>query len=190
MKKTIIILFIFLISVAGCSYTGSSKKQISDPMSFAKARLGSTFYSKNDNTTYKSIQKFTNNNTTPDGITSTDNKNFKTKFSYLVVENTKTHERYLGYFGDIINETPNPIKFTGDVKIIIGKNTVLDMPKPTSLVDELDVGTKKRGYALTKLDSKKQLKHIEIEINKPLDTYHQQDYSEKVEITLYDKHKK
>lgn len=36
------------------------------------------------------------------------------------------------------------------------------MPKSTTLVDELDSGTKKRGYAFTKLDSQKQPKQIEI----------------------------
>lgn len=53
------------------------------------------------------------------GITSTNTKDFKTEFSYLLVENSKAHEHYLGYFGEVINETTIPIKFTGDVKITI-----------------------------------------------------------------------
>jgi len=190
LKKIIIVLLIFLISLAGCSYTKNSKTEMTDPMSFAKSKLGSTFYSKNDDTSYKLLQKFTNDHSTPNGITSTNTKDFKTEFSYLLVENTKTHEHYLGYFGDVINETTTPIKFTGDVKITIEKNKVLNMAKNNLLVDELDAGTKKRGYALIKLDAKKQFKRIEIEINKPLDTYHQQEYGKKVRITLHDKHKK
>ncbi|PTK13924.1 hypothetical protein BUZ72_12800, partial [Staphylococcus saprophyticus] len=61
MKKTIVIILILLIGLAGYSYTKSSKKQMTDPLIFAKAEIGNTFYSKNNDTTYKSVQKYTNN---------------------------------------------------------------------------------------------------------------------------------
>ncbi|NWK83781.1 hypothetical protein HYE69_03045 [Staphylococcus sp. GSSP0090] len=185
MKKLIIIIFILLISLAGCSYTKSSNKQITNPMTFAKAEIGSTFYSKNNDTTYKSIQKYTNNDSSKTGVTSTNNNTFRTAFSYLLIENTQTHEFYLGYFGDVINETPSPMKYTGDMKVTLDKKTKLNMPKSTNLVDELDSGTKKRGYALVKLDSQNQPNQIEITLNQPLDTYHQQYYGKKVHITLH-----
>lgn len=38
------------------------------------------------------------------------------------------------------------------------------MPKSTTLVDELDSGTKKLGYAFTKLDSQKQPKQTRWQI--------------------------
>lgn len=156
-------------------------------MTFAKASLGSTFYSKKDDITYKSIQKFTNKYSTTNDITPTNNKTFKTSFSYLLVENTKTHERYLGYFGDVMNETPTPITFTGDIKITLDDSTFISMPKSSTLVDELDSGTKKRGYAIAKLNSKKQPKQIKIELNKPLDTYQQQGYGKKIVFLLHAK---
>ncbi|MDW4409666.1 hypothetical protein [Staphylococcus saprophyticus] len=185
MKKTIVIILILLIGLAGYSYTKSSKKQMIDPLIFAKAEIGNTFYSKNNDTTYKSVQKYTNNHSSKTGITSTNNKTFRTAFSYLLIENTKTHDLYLGYFGDVINETPVSIKYTGDVKIILDKKTKLNMPKSTTLVDELDSGTKKRGYAFTKLDSQKQPKQIEIVLNKPINTYDQQNYGKNIHISLH-----
>ena len=59
------------------------------------------------------------------------------------------------------------------------------MPKSTTLVDELDSGTKKRGYAFTKLDSQKQPKQIEIVLNKPINTYDQQNYGKNIHVSLH-----
>lgn len=144
----------------------------SDPLEFInKDQL--IFENGETGDSLKILKIFKNENTDENGFNEIDNNGFISNLAFVLVEDTNTGEKSLGYFGENINKTDKHIHFLGSVEFTTDTGEQIQpdggvFETNNKLIKEYNPNVKSKGYGIVKLDYQKEIpKSIEVKISQP-----------------------
>lgn len=202
-KATILIISSFLLlSACGNQEKGISQsdideldkkeekqnEKIHDPLKFAKADKNEIFISDEGMGEFKMLKKYTNSNSDKNGITPISNNGFDFNFSYMLIQDVSTEEKYLAYFGEIVNNADKRLEFLNKVKFVTdtGEQLTPEFGIGTGALNEdLTSGSKVKGFHKVKLEYADDIpKQIGVSIDKVDDNENMEHYGEVQKLQL------
>ena len=195
MKIKYILTLFLLIVLTGCSFIkpennsndkDNNKVKTSDALEFAKSSKGSIFQLNNKK--YKLLKKYTNGSSNNQGLTMVNNKDFKTNFSYMLIEETSSKKKYLSYFGEIKNDTDVTVEFLNYVHFITDTGEQLKSEAGLNsgpLAKNYHAKTKGKGFSMVPIDYQDNLpKEIAVTIEPPHDNHSMSPYGNEIYLKL------
>ncbi|TDL40598.1 hypothetical protein EVU91_01520 [Macrococcoides bohemicum] len=143
-----------------------------DPIEFVKnGKSQLVNHESGDN--LKIVKVFKNENTDENGFNEIDNNGFISNLAFVLVEDSNTGEKSLGYFGENINKTDKHIHFLGSVEFTTDTGEQIQpdggvFETNNKLIKEYNPNVKSKGYGIVKLDYQNEIpKSIEVKISQP-----------------------
>lgn len=162
-------------------------EKIHDPLKFAKADKNEIFVSDEGMGEFKMLRKYTNSNSDKNGITPVSNNGFDFNFSYMLIQDVSTDEKYLAYFGEIINNTDKKLEFLNKVDFVTdtGEQLTPEFGIGTGALNEdLSSGSKTKGLHKVKLEYDEIPKQIGVSIDKVDDNENMKHYGDVQKLQL------
>ncbi|UXU51515.1 hypothetical protein [Staphylococcus arlettae] len=113
---------------------------------------------------------------------------FDFNFSYMLIQDVSTEEKYLAYFGEIVNNTDKKLEFLNKVKFVTdtGEQLTPEFGIGTGALNEdLSSGSKTKGFHKVKLDYDDEIpKQIGVTIDKVDDNENMEHFGDVQKLQL------
>lgn len=163
-------------------------EKIHDPLKFAKADKNEIFVSDEGMGEFKMLKKYTNSNSDKNDVTPVSNNGFDFNFSYMLIQDVSTEEKYFAYFGEIVNNTDKKLEFLNKVDFVTDTGEQLS-PEfgigTGELNKDLSSDSKTKGFHKVKLEYDDEIpKQIGVTIDKVDDNENMEHYGDVQKLQL------